>query len=127
MVTSLKASEKNVGYRGSKSVISKNIAVKEQRVNGSWCGIKSLLASRQHKFAFGISLAYASGSISCPHLRCTLMDFERNYHVKILSNQINQKRSYSIGINNNTNLSLNLDLFQDLQMLSWRMFSCYNS
>jgi len=35
MVTSLRASERNVGYRGSKSAISKNIAVKEQRVDGS--------------------------------------------------------------------------------------------
>ena len=37
-VTSQKASEKNVGNRGSKSVILKNIAVKEQRVYGSWYG-----------------------------------------------------------------------------------------
>ena len=37
MVTSQKASEKNVGNRGSKSVLlnSTNIAVKEQRVDGS--------------------------------------------------------------------------------------------
>ena len=34
-VTSQNTSEKNVGYRGSKSVIS-NITVKEQRVDGSW-------------------------------------------------------------------------------------------
>jgi len=64
MVTSLKASEKNVGNRGSKSVIYQGIAVKEQRVYGSWCG--------------GINL---------PHLRCTLTGFERNYQIKILSNQ----------------------------------------
>jgi len=77
MVTSHKASEKNVGNRGSKSVIlnSTNIAVKEQRVNGSWCG----------------------NNLS--HLRCTLMGFERNYQVKILSNQIIQgsRRLFSIG------------------------------
>src|ERR1700679_1164193 len=37
MVTSRKASEKNVGNRGSKSIIFKsiNFTVKEQRVNGS--------------------------------------------------------------------------------------------
>jgi len=36
MVTSLKASEKNVGNRGSKSIAGFNPAiVKEQRVNGS--------------------------------------------------------------------------------------------
>jgi hypothetical protein len=30
------------------------------------------------------------------HLRCTLMGFERNYQVKILSNQIIQRRLFSI-------------------------------
>jgi hypothetical protein len=52
--------------RGSKSdfkVIPK--FVKEQRVNGSWCIKKPLM-----------------------HLRCTLTGFERNYRIKILSNQI---------------------------------------
>jgi len=53
-------SENEMGNRGSKSA---NIAVKEQRVNGSW-----------HN--------------KC--LRCILMDFERNYQVKILSNQFNK-------------------------------------
>jgi len=74
MVISHKTSEKNVGNRGSKSVIlkSNNIAVKEQRVDGSWCG----------------------NNLS--HLRCTLMGFERNYQVKIPSNQIIQRRFYSI-------------------------------
>ena len=74
MVTSHKASEKNVGNRGSKSVIlnSYNLIVKEQRVNGSWCGS------------------------NLSHLRCTLMAFERNYQVKILSNQIIQRRLFSI-------------------------------
>lgn len=63
-VTSQKASEKNVGYRGSKSVISEGIAVKEQRVYGSW-----------------------PGSIS-PSLRYTLTGSERNYQIKTPSNQI---------------------------------------
>jgi hypothetical protein len=71
MVTSLKASEKNVGNRGSKSAICNNIVVKEQRVYGSWCGI------------------------NLPHLRSTLMGFERNYQVKIPSYQIIQRRLYS--------------------------------
>ena len=74
MVTTLKASERNVGNRGSKSVIfasHESITVKEQRVNGSWCGI------------------------NLPHLRCTLMGFERNYQVKIPSNQIIQRQLYS--------------------------------
>ena len=71
MVTSLKASKKNVGYRGSKSVILKNITVKEQRVDGSWHGNR----------------------LSC--LRYTLMGFERNFHNKILTTQLVNKRSYS--------------------------------
>jgi hypothetical protein len=72
MVTSHKTSEKNMGNRGSKSVIltSINMAVKEQRVNGSWYDNKLL------------------------YLRCTLMDFERNYQVEIPSNQIIQRQFY---------------------------------
>jgi hypothetical protein len=63
--------EKEMGYRGSKSAY----AVKEQRVDGSW-------------------------SINSIHLRCTLMGFERNYQVKILSKQINKVRSYtSLAVN----------------------------
>ena len=75
MVTSRKASEKSVGNRGSKSVIFKsiNFIVKEQRVNGSCFINKNLMK-----------------------LRCTLMGNERSYQVKILSNQIIQRRFYSI-------------------------------
>jgi len=62
MVTSQKIYEKGMGNRGSKS--DNLISVKEQRVDGSWCG--NIL----------------------PHLRCTLAGFERNYQVKILSNLI---------------------------------------
>lgn len=69
-VISQKISEKKMGNRGSKSVVCKNAIVKEQRVYGSWC-IKSM------------------------HLRCALTGFERNYQVKILSNQINKRNSYS--------------------------------
>ena len=62
--------EKEMGYRGSKSVtgLAKSVIVKEQRVDGSWhvC------------------------------LRYTLMDFERNYQVKNLSNQINKRLFTSI-------------------------------
>ena len=64
MVINHKASKKNVGNRGSKSAIFQGIAVKEQRVYGSWCGIH------------------------LPHLRCTLTGFERSYPIKNLSNQI---------------------------------------
>jgi hypothetical protein len=68
MVTSHNMSENEMDNRGSKSVLINN-TVKEQRVDGSWY-IKSM------------------------YLRYTLMGFERNYQVKIPSNQIN-KASYS--------------------------------
>ena len=70
MVTSQKASEKNVDNRGSKSTVL-NAVVKEQRVYGSWYGNP------------------------LPYLRCTLMGFERNYPVKALSTLIIQRRLYS--------------------------------
>jgi len=79
MVTSLKASEKNVGNRGSKSVIGESITVKEQRVDGGRCGI------------------------NLSHLRCTLTGFERNYLVKIPSNLIIQRRLYSNCLNQDIN------------------------
>jgi len=78
MVTSQKISEKIMGNRGSKSefklVDKRNLmlnSVKEQRVDGSWCG--NIL----------------------PHLRYTLAGFERNYPVKILSNLINYTTFFS--------------------------------
>jgi hypothetical protein len=82
-VTSQKASEKNVGNRGSKSAIN-NIAVKEQRVYGNWYG--NLL----------------------PYLRCTLTGFERNYQARNQSNLIIQKRRYIVcKANNNIKLKDN--------------------
>jgi hypothetical protein len=71
MATSQKISKKIMGNRGSKSLVCKNTIVKEQRVNGSWL--------EEH----------------ISRLRCTLKGFERNYQVKILSNQINKLRSYT--------------------------------
>jgi len=70
MVTSQKVSEKKVGNRGSKTVIFPNTAVKEQRVDDSWC-------------------------TNLVHLKYTLMGFERNYLAKIPSDQVIQRRSYS--------------------------------
>ena len=67
MVISHKMSENEMGYRGSKSVLT-NETVKEQRVDGSW-SIK------------------AKSKIML--LRCTLMGFERNYQLKIPSKQLN--------------------------------------
>ena len=64
-VTSHKMIENEMDYCGSKSVL---VAVKEQRVDGSWL------------------LAFPVRS-----LRCTLMVFERNYQIKVLSKQLNQK------------------------------------
>lgn len=75
MVTSQEIFERLMGYRGSKSAIGTsvaNIAVKEQRVNGS-----------QHIYLTKLK-------IMC--LNCTLMGFERNYQAKNLSKQILQIR-----------------------------------
>jgi hypothetical protein len=71
MVTSYKMMETEMGYRGSKSkfLLKNNDFVKEQRVDGSW-SIKAITKKML--------------------LRCTLMDFERNYQVKIPSNQLNK-------------------------------------
>ena len=58
--------ETEMGYRGSKSItLLRNVVVKEQRVDGSY--INKLM------------------------LRCTLTGFERNYQIKIPSNQLKQK------------------------------------
>jgi len=59
-----------MGNRGSKSVFE-NIAVKEQRVNGSYRFIPSACRGLER-------------------LRCTLLGFERNYQVKIPSNPHNK-------------------------------------
>lgn len=82
-VTSQKILKREMEYRGSKS---DNLSVKEQRVDGHRC-------------------------VNLTHLRYTLMGFERNYQIKILSNQINTlKRSYtSISKNLLYNLSNNLN------------------
>lgn len=61
-----------MGNRGSKSVICKSVAVKEQRVDGSQRNFTPL------------------------RLKCILMGFWRNYQVKIPSSQIDNKlRWYS--------------------------------
>jgi hypothetical protein len=72
MVTSQKMKETEMGYRGSKSgFFLQQKPVKEQRVDGSWSIAKNKML-----------------------LRCTLMGFERNYPVKIPTNQLNY-RNYS--------------------------------
>lgn len=104
-VTSLKASEKNEGNRGSKSVICGlkfYIAVKEQRVNGSWCA----------------GASYNLGQLRPTHLRCTLMGFERNYQNKILTTQLVNKRSYSTSFTKNSRANNNHDLIIDPHFLT---------
>jgi hypothetical protein len=69
--------ENEMDYRGSKSDIIQipqpiEFSVKEQRVDGSW-----LLNKIAEPKIFR-------------SLRCTLMDFERNYLVKIPSKQLNK-------------------------------------
>ena len=58
-VTSLKMSENEMDYRGSKLIILDNMVVKEQRIDGNW-SVKSNLMG----------------------LRCILMGFERNGSIK---------------------------------------------
>lgn len=70
-VTSHKMLERAMDNRGSKSAICESVAVKEQRVDGSW-RIYPII-----------------------RLRCTLTGFERNYQVRNPSNQFLNKRSYS--------------------------------
>jgi hypothetical protein len=74
MVTSYKMSESEMGNRGSKSDTLNNVSVKEQRVDGSYFG-----------------------SLNYPKLRCTLMDDESRYQIKIPSKQVNNiiNRNYS--------------------------------
>jgi len=78
--------EKEMDNRGSKSITDlhkpashKSVIVKEQRVDGSWLLDKIADPKRS--------------------LRCTLMGFERNYQVKIPTNQL-LNRLYSTLSNN---------------------------
>jgi LAGLIDADG endonuclease len=80
-VISHKISEKKMGYRGSKSKLYANF-VKEQRVDGSWC---------------------INPNQTLMHLRCTLMDFERNYQIKNPSKQLNIKNFSSLQSNTKMN------------------------
>nr|YP_009517164.1 LAGLIDADG homing endonuclease [Blastosporella zonata]YP_009517209.1 LAGLIDADG homing endonuclease [Blastosporella zonata]AYE93084.1 LAGLIDADG homing endonuclease [Blastosporella zonata]AYE93085.1 LAGLIDADG homing endonuclease [Blastosporella zonata] len=77
-VTSYMMMETEMGYRGSKSKFVTPYFVKEQRVDGSYCIANSKM-----------------------QLRCTLMGFERNYQIKIPTNQLNN-RSFSTLSTQNT-------------------------
>ena len=72
MVISQKIIERAMEYRGSKSVLCESIAVKEQRADGHRC----------------VNLTFLT------HLRYALMGFERNYQIKIPSNQLNKQNKY---------------------------------
>uniref|UniRef100_UPI0022FD92F1 hypothetical protein n=1 Tax=Drechslerella dactyloides TaxID=74499 RepID=UPI0022FD92F1 len=73
-VISHKVYKSNKGNYGSKLIeYKKNFIVKEQRVLSSRC-------------------------FNLKHLRCTLISFERNYQIKTLSNQIINKRFYSLNV-----------------------------
>ena len=91
-VTSQKMIEREIGNRGSKSAFNNVIysgaaklnnslllAVKEQRVDGSYVESNIFWSDPQNKST----------------LRCTLMGFERNYQLRILSNLINKPRLFS--------------------------------
>lgn len=75
IVTSQEMIEKEMGYRGSKSIVSQNTIVKEQRVDGSY-----IEYFNKKKLSM---------------LRYTLVGFERSYLTKIPSNFINLKRNFS--------------------------------
>jgi len=81
--------EKEIDYHGSKSNKDNILFVKEQRVDGSWCGGGNTSAG-----SIILNRFFLKNSVF-PHLRYTLVGFERNYQVKILSNPINLKRNYS--------------------------------
>lgn len=92
IVTSQEMIERKMDNRGSKSVTGEKVTVKEQRVNGNWCG--------------------KAFSCSAPRLRCTLMGFERSYQNKIPTTLlVNNNKNYSTSLvhdsrANNTNLNI---------------------
>ena len=85
--------ESAMGYRGSKSVTDlkmavhqiKSVAVKEQRVDGSWYFKDFGPTNSRTNWSKGLDR-----TISQKYLRCTLMGFERSYQTRILSNLINR-------------------------------------
>nr|ATI20257.1 LAGLIDADG endonuclease [Juglanconis oblonga]ATI20411.1 LAGLIDADG endonuclease [Juglanconis oblonga] len=85
MVTNQKIIEREMGNRGSKSVVVNDYStVKEQRVDGSYIGGNSPTVLRCMRFC-----------LFATPMRANLMGFERSYQVKILSNQINKVRWYT--------------------------------
>uniref|UniRef100_UPI0023F45F0A homing endonuclease n=1 Tax=Leptographium procerum TaxID=100367 RepID=UPI0023F45F0A len=82
MVISQRIYESLMDNRGSKSNKGNTLFVKEQRVDGHKC-------------------------VKFTHLRYTLMDFERNYQVRIPSNQLSIRLYSTSTLNNLHNIQLN--------------------
>jgi hypothetical protein len=76
-VTSLKMSENEMDYRGSKSIVCENSVVKEQRVNGNW-SVKGLRSNPTHLIG----------------LRCILRGTERNRGISFGFNTQQSWNSY---------------------------------
>ena len=90
MVTSQEASEKNVGNRGSKSVILNNIAVKEQRVYGS-------------RYGSGVSLVINTHTLNGLYLNPWMRNFTK---VNPLFNVLPLKFYSSLAVQNGLSPSL---------------------
>ena len=109
MVISHKMIEREMGDRGSKSKLSLNRPtshklnfVKEQRVDGSLCLINK-------------------------HIRCILMGFERNYQIKIPSNQIRTFISFCKTNNNCFETDINLKQINEVNNFSSPLASIINN
>lgn len=103
-VTSQKISEKKMSYRGSKSVILKNIIVKEQREYDS----------KKEKYIL--------------LLRCSLTGFERNYQVKPFSNQLPRRENskfYSSLAISQSQIKLNPYFITGFSDASQKLFSSF--
>lgn len=121
MVISQKMIEREIGYRGSKSItnlnipqtINKSVVVKEQRVDGSYVESNAFWLDHQNRFT----------------LRCTLMGSERNYQIKTLSkihsNPFNSVRPYSTDSSTSNVENTHLDpwgISSDWIFWCWRVF-----
>lgn len=85
----METSERNVGYRGSKSAVCESIVVKEPRADGSW----------------------RNNAVTLLRLRCALSGYENNHQFRILSKELYKKeiRFYSTTGNRFTKNETNLN------------------
>jgi len=98
IVTSQNMKETEIGNRGSKSAVESNFTtVKEQRVNGNMFNV-----------------------LKMSNIRCTLMGFERNYQIGILSNQkIKGQYRFYTSIPQVSPIHVNLSNENLLKLNSW--------